>query len=173
MADDLRSFAVAMNEAARSLTGPQLTDVMTKVGVALKPLGRDAASRDLGSDAKFSGWPKAALEVAFSPHRQPGGITFHRAGRSAGPWRVAEFGRNQGDASGFAGPGVNRRTGETLRTASGGVRRVRGARSRKWNGRTRGKGTWSEAERLIGSRAPAVVDREVTAFVFRVVAGGR
>jgi hypothetical protein len=116
-----------------------------------------AAATDLGSDRKFTGngrkgggWKGPdALDIAVRIHKDGRGLTAHRTRGSAGPWRVATDGRNQGNASGFAGPGLNHRTGITSRTSTGKVR-LRRTRARRWNGRTEGKGTWHKSAAAIG-----------------------
>ena len=83
------------------------------------------------------------------------------AGKASGPMRVLQSGRNQGNAGGFAGPGINRKTGATSRTKSGGVRKVRSFAARRWNGTTAGKGTWADAAARITRDAPGELEREV------------
>lgn len=116
------------------------------------------ASRDLGGDPKFSGWaPSLDTRVVDV---SPGVVSFRPTARSAGPWTVAEFGRNQGNASGLSGPGISA-DGTTRRTKSGGVRAVRARRARRWNGVTQGKGTASRAVVRIEAEVPKIVDAEV------------
>lgn len=149
MANDLHDFASDMQRLAASLSGPQMRRALDEVGVPAKRDAADAGRRDLG-DGRFSGWPRAgALAARYTIHRDNQGITIHRDRRSAGPWKVAEDGRNQGK-----GPGSQRR-------------------GRRWNGRTRGMGTWSDAEALIESRTPARVEKAVEAMVLKVVGLGR
>ena len=80
---------------------------------------------------------------------------------AAGKITVAEQGRNQGNAGGFAGPSINRRTGLTSLTKSGAVRRTRGARARRWNGVTQGKNTASDALAAIEPKVPKLVNSHV------------
>lgn len=72
------------------------------------------------------------------------GLVFAPVGRSRGPERVAEQGRHQGSARGVSGPGISQKTGLTSRTKSGGLRKVRGRKGKRWNGRTEGKETWTK-----------------------------
>ncbi|HEY3484615.1 MAG TPA: hypothetical protein VGK49_04480 [Ilumatobacteraceae bacterium] len=156
MGNDLHDFARDMNKLASSLTGPPMRKVLDEVGVAAKRDAQDAARPDLGGDARFSGWPRVgALEARYSHHRDGSGITIHRAPRSAGPWRVAEEGRNRGE-----GP-----------PAPAGLRRGR-RRGRRWNGRTAGKNTWTDAENLIAARTPRRVEKAVEVMVMKVVGRG-
>lgn len=138
---------------------------MTGLGVAAKKIAADEAASDLGGDTKFSGW-KPPLETRFD-HVGEGKILFKPTARSAGPWTVAEYGRNRGNASGFAGPGAVRSTGLTSRTKSGGVRKVRATAGRQWNGYTQGKGTATRST----TRIDRHVDREVDQLVSKAVRG--
>lgn len=115
-----------------------------KVAEAARPEAYRAAAEDLGGDPKFSGWPPW-LELQIKLMRRGAALIPTR--RSAGPWKTAEDGRNQGNGGGgsFVGPGVNARTGTTRRRNDGSVARVRSRRARRWNGRTAGKGTASKA----------------------------
>lgn len=72
------------------------------------------------------------------------GLIFAPQGRSHGPEKVAEQGRHRGNAGGFAGPGVNKKTGATARNKSGGVRNVKAVKGKRWNGTTEGKKTWTK-----------------------------
>jgi hypothetical protein len=128
-----------------------------------KQAAQEAAAGDLGSDGRFSGWRRGApFELATKYDIVgPGRVSFHPTPKSAGPWTVAQSGRNQGNAGGFSGPGVNRSTGETSRTKSGGVRKVRARQSRRYNGRTSGKNTADDALALIDKRLPKLVDTQI------------
>ena len=96
-----------------------------------------AAKPELGGDLKFSGWAPT-LDTQVKKGRDDSHLLIPtRSG--AGPITVLFQGRNQGNAGGFAGPGINRRTGTTSRTKSGGLRKVRAVKARRWNGTTRGK----------------------------------
>ena len=133
--------------------------MLNAVGMMAKEEAEKAASADLGGDPKFSGWAPT-LDTRYDIVDK-GRISFHPTRRSAGPWTVAELGRNQGNASGFSGPGINRKTGLTSFTKSGGVRRQRSRGARRWNGRTAGKHTASEAVAAIKKKAPNVVNEQV------------
>lgn len=119
-------------------------------------IATEEARRDVGGDLKFSGWAPL-LETQIKT--KPNGVTALMPTRSgAGPWTVAQFGRNQGNASGFSGPGINRRTGITSRTRAGNLRRVRAVRARRWNGTTRGKGTADRAIARMEKELPKIAD---------------
>ena len=131
---------------------------MTEVGVRLKVVGKSAVAGELGGNALYSRWPGTdALDVAFKHHSTPGGITMHRTRGSAGPWAVATEGRNQGNASGVSGPGINTRTGVTSRTKSGGLRKTRARAAKRWSGTTKPLHTWDKAAAAMGDRAPKIM----------------
>jgi hypothetical protein len=117
-----------------------------------------AVRADLGGDEKFSGWaPELVTEIKVT---RDNAAIIHPTRSSAGPFTVAEVGRNQGNASGFAGPGINRRTGLTSRTKSGGIRNQRSRAGRRWNGATRGFGTSSKAIAAMDKGLDDVVEKE-------------
>lgn len=133
--------------------GPQgQRDYMTAVGVALKsPALSAAASTKLGSDLMFTaGWSRAGpLQVAFTLHRDGNGLTMHRRGRSAGPWRVAESGRRAGVKGELRETGrISKKTGRAL------TRKVK-----QTNGATVGFGAWSKAEASMAAAAPKLLEK--------------
>lgn len=167
MAETLASFAKKLDKMSDLLASPRaLTALATRLGVAAKNDAEKAARADLGSDGAFSGWKKKdggvmPLEAAFKLLKPPGVVLMHRAKNSAGPWRVAEEGRNQNGVGGlFSGPALNHRTGVTSRTKKGNLR-MRRTRARRWNGTTQGKSTWSDAERVMEREMPGRVNDEV------------
>ena len=156
MADTFASFNAKVVKLQKELTDDAL---MHAIGKMAKDEAKKAASADLGGDPKFSGWAPT-LDTRYDIVG-PGRLSFKPSRRSAGPWTVAEIGRNQGNASGFAGPSINRRTGLTSFTKSGAVRRSRGARARRWNGVTQGKNTASDALAAIEPKVPKLVNSHV------------
>jgi hypothetical protein len=157
MADTLASFARKVELFQKELSDDAQSHAIGKMA---KESAQQAGSADLGGDDSFSGWKAKPLVTRYDVIG-PGRVSFHPTPRSAGPWTVAESGRNQGNAGGFSGPGVNRSTGETSRTKSGGVRKVRARGARRWNGRTQGKNTASDALALIDKRLPKLVDSSI------------
>lgn len=148
-----------LDKVAQSLSTADMKKRLTVVGVAAKADAAKAARADLGGDGAFSGWkPLMPLQAKFQFHQDGKGITVSREPRSAGPWRVAEQGRNQGNASGFSGPGLNTKTGVTSRTKSGALR-TRARKGRRWNGTTQGKNTWSDAAAVMAKEAPKTLDK--------------
>lgn len=172
------------------LSGQAAADTAREIGMMAKgQVGQLAGPAALGGDNAFSGWRRSGpivLTAAFSPHKSnPGGVTIHR-GRTAGPWKVATVGRNQGTGGGggFFGPGI-RSDGTTARTKTGRVRKVRGRGGlaegvagpyaprlrRRWNGPTRGFGSWDQFEDAVLEKVPGTVDRQVRKQLSRAVLG--
>jgi hypothetical protein len=157
MAETFASFAVKVDQFQKELSDDAQSHAIGKMA---KAAARESASADLGGDPAFSGWRRGAPFELVTRYDiiGPGRVSFHPTPKSAGPWTVAESGRNQGNAGGFSGPGVNRDTGVTARAKSGGVRKVRARGARRYNGRTQGKQTASDALALIDKRMPKLVD---------------
>lgn len=172
----------ALNARLDKLTKEILSDEANKrLAVAIGEMGKDNAhaaggKASLGGDWKFSGWRKIEepLGIAYSLHRGAPGVTIHRNRETAGPWRVAEEGRNRGNAGGIAGPGViqsGANAGTTARNKNGGIRKVRARKGRRWNGTTSGHGSWTAYEQVVVPKITPLVDREVRAALSRGVIG--
>jgi hypothetical protein len=151
VADTLDSFGRKVDGFISEIEAEKLRAIATKVGVKAKEIATAAASADLGGDPAFSGWRPATNHLATRfDHLSPGVISFHPTARSAGPWTVAEFGRNQAAGPRMVGPRLTK-TGKVSK-----------AKQRRYNGRTKGKGTASSALAKIEPMVPVVVDVEVT-----------
>lgn len=136
-----------MDKAIASFGGAELKKAMDRLGMEAKKDAKHAASLDLGGDPKFSGWP-GSLDTRFD-HAGQGRISFHPTPRSAGKWTVAEYGRNTNAGPAMVGPRLTK-TG-----------RVSKARVKRYNGRTAGKGTATEAVRLIEEETPGRVEEYI------------
>lgn len=145
--DTFASFGHRIDTFVNGLSGGELKAVMTKVGVAAKSDALKAASADLGGDPKFSGWAPT-LDTRFD-HIGDGAISFHPSKKGAGPWTVAEFGRNSAAGPPMMGPKILK---------SGKASKAKGKR---WNGRTRGKGTATKALAQIEKETPDRIEAEV------------
>jgi len=142
--------------AGRDLEREARTSIALSMAKAGQKIARVEASRDLGGDPKFSGWrPRLATVVK----RTRDGAVLTPTRRSAGPWTVAELGRNKGNAKGFQGPGVSRKTGLTSRTKKGNIRKVRAVKSKRWNGYTAGKGTATRAGDRMDKELPPIAEK--------------
>jgi hypothetical protein len=161
--NSVEAFTRDFERMMADITGPDKRKITRQMAEQGQKLAAQAAQRDLGGDRAFSGWNRSnpiPLDVMLRNARDFNTLIVPTR-VSAGPWTVAEFGRNQGNAAGFAGPGINRRSGITSRTKSGGVRRTRASRSRRWNGTTRPKRTASEAVKAMDSKLPDVADKAI------------
>lgn len=152
-----RSFADFDRELAkfgRELETVERRKITREQAEAMQSIATRVASADLGGDPKFSGWAPT-LDTKLKDLRT--GATLLTPTRvSAGPWTVAEIGRNQGNAGGFAGPGVNVSTGVTGRRKDGSLRKVRRRALRRWNGVTQGKGTATKVHAEVDRVAPQI-----------------
>jgi hypothetical protein len=147
MADTFASFAHKVDKFQHELTDDALGHAIGKMA---KDEAKKAADADIG-DASFSGWTKKSpikLDTAYDIVG-PGRVSFHPKKRSAGPWTVAEFGRNTA-----AGPAI-------------GGKGKRGSR-RRWNGRTKGKGTATDALNAIEPKVPKLAEQQVARAIRKV-----
>ncbi len=157
------AFTRDFDKMISGLTGPEKRKITRLEGEAAQLIAAKAAANDLGIDRAFSGFTRQhPIVLDTRLQNAPDYNTLLTPTKlSAGPWTVAEFGRHQGNASGFSGPGVNRSTGATARTKAGRVRKVRARQARRWNGTTQPKHTASEALRVMDRELPKVVDKAV------------
>lgn len=147
----VQAFQRELDKLDRSIENRR-RDMGRKIAEAAKPEGYRAAANDLGGDPKFSGW-RPWLELRVSTN--PVGATILPTRRSAGPWTVAQYGRNT-----MTGPRtrIDRRTGNTRRLKRGGVSVIRNRK--RWNGVTAGKGTADDARVRFKKVAERVGDKE-------------
>lgn len=158
---DPAAFARELERLESDLARDEARRITKKMAEEARTIAYRVASSDLGGDPRFSGW-EPWLELQVKSARRSGHLLMPTK-RSAGPWTVAEQGRNQGNGGGgaFLGPGVNRRTGATRFRSDGTVAKVRAFRSKRWNGYTVGKRTATKAEQQIESATAPIADREV------------
>lgn len=142
---DFKSFAdfgTEFDEMAKDIERETKGRIALEMAEKARKIAEQQASADLGGDAKFSGWAPP-LDTHVKMVKTGALMLPTRSG--AGPWTVAESGRHRGGGGGFAGPGVNRKTGTTSRTKSGGLRKVKAVKGKRWNGYTDPKHTASKA----------------------------
>lgn len=150
MADTFASFSRKLDKMLKGLSGPELRHVMQKVGEAAQKDAEKAASADLGGDPKFSGWaPVLDTKLTFRGNDR---VIVSPGRRSAGPWTVAEFGRNS-----KAGPRP------TVRLTKKG--KVSRARVKRWNGRTPAFNTASDATAVMERETPKRLEAEVKSVI--------
>lgn len=172
MAGDFKSLDRKVVALAAALTGPMAKKRLGRVGRKLAPEVDHAVARTLG-DQSMSGWRRAdPIEIrGGSKVLSDNEVRIGAQRGSGGPLRVLQSGRNMGQAGAFAGPGVNRKTGATARTKAGQVRKVRAARAKRWNGYTKAKHTWDQAESRITGRAGEVIHQEIVEDALRATFG--
>lgn len=140
LAADLRALAAAASDE-------MLVRVAAEVGNAAAADVDDAVRGDIG-DQSMSGW-RRGRPIAIVGDAKPaskGSIDIIPARPAVGPMRVLQSGR-QSYAAGSA-----RASGTRVRKSDGAI--VTKSRKIKRNvGATKGKGTWSDAERLIEQRS--------------------
>jgi hypothetical protein len=149
--NSLAAFERELAKFGKELEKVERSRITREQAEAMQSIATRVASADLGGDPKFSGWAPT-LDTQLKTLGN-GATLLTPTKTSAGPWTVAEVGRNQGNAGGFAGPGLNTRTGNTARNKDGSLRKVRQRKAKRWNGYTRGKETATktrqEAERVV------------------------
>lgn len=158
----LTEFSIDLQRMSKDLTVDEKDTVTREMGRSAKKSADAESARALGGDRAFSGWRRGKpipLDVRLITQR--GTTILAPNKRSAGPWTVANQGRNQGNARGFSGPGINRSTGATARTKAGRVRKTRAFRAQRWNGVTQPKRTADRAVRDMERTVPRVADKAV------------
>lgn len=136
---DLRELAATFRQLATTLPDRDATAVVKAVGVKLAKEVDAPVAMATGGDGRMSGWATDKI-VAKSYVRKSGTGFVAPTPRTRGPMRVLEDGRNDG-------------------------RSTPARAGRRWNGRTRGKGTWTAAETRMEQVAPELFVAEVTRIV--------
>lgn len=158
----IAAYAAQMDKVAKELNTEARRKITRSAAEDAQKIADRMAMRDVGSDRAFSGWRRGnriPLDTKIKDGRDGASILMPER-RTAGPWTVAEKGRNQGGTSAVLGPGINQRTGETARNEDGSIRKVRARKARRWNGRTSGKSTASDAIDLMERELPKVFDKQ-------------
>jgi hypothetical protein len=156
-------FAIDLQRMSKDLTVDERQEITRIMGREAEKATRGAVVRSLGAKRGFSGWRRGKtvpLNTRLIDGRK-GATIMAPTKPSAGVATTAQYGRNQGNARGFQGPGANRRTGATARTPTGRVRKVRAFKPRRWNGVTQPKHTIDHAVRAMERAVPRVTDRAV------------
>lgn len=163
------AFGKELDKVAKKLDADGRRKITREMAEAGQKIADKAASADLGADRAFSGWTRAnhiTLDTQLKAGANESTLLIPTRS-SAGPWTVAEFGRNQGNAPGFSGPGINTRTGLTSRTKSGAVRKVRVRQAHRWNGTTRPKHTASDAQAVMEHELPKIAEKQYRAILVK------
>ncbi len=138
-------FAKELDALGRDLSTREKFTITDAMGRKAQQLATQAASADLGGDPKFSGW---APQLTTKNKRLSDGSNLLSPTRSsAGPWTVAQYGRNQAFGPKFVGPRLTK-TG-----------RVSRARTKRYNGQTLPKYTADDARELMEREMPKIAER--------------
>lgn len=161
MAQDFAAFARKLDGFSKELDGTAAKKRLERVAMQTKKDVEEAVRGDLG-DLSMSGWTrkkpievkgrfgvKSDTEFEVTPDR-----------RSRGPMRVLEEGRQARTA------GDSRRKGSYTSKKTG-ITKDRYARVKRNIGATDGKGTWSDAVKLMEQRVAERINREVVASLRR------
>ena len=149
--DSLAAFGRELAGFEGEFTPNETRKITRAMGVAGQAIAAKQAAGDLGGDRAFSGWVRGA-PIALDTVLRNGGdgaTILAPTRRSAGPWTVAELGRNSAAGPRLIGPRLTR-TG-----------RISKARRKRYNGRTRGKDTASDAVKEMDRKLPTIADRAV------------
>lgn len=146
--DSLAAFGRELAGLAGDLTGSEVRKVTRAQGIEAQRIADRHAARDLGGDRAFSGWNRGRPIPLDTRLRSARDNATLMTPKFAGGWTVAEFGRNS-----QAGPRA------TVRLTKTG--RVSRARRKRYNGRTVGKHTASEALSEMEQKLPRIADRAV------------
>jgi hypothetical protein len=151
--DSLASYGRELAGLEDDLTGPERQKITHQMGKRAQQIAAKQAASDLGGDRAFSGWTRAAPIPRNTAVRNgnEGASILTPFKRSAGPWTVAEHGRNSALGPRLTGPRLTKRG------------KVSRARVRRYNGRTRGKGTATEAVKVMEKELPKIADKGVKA----------
>jgi hypothetical protein len=155
----LKAYGAAIDQMAKEIEQETKTRVALEMAQKAQSIAQAEASADIGGS--FSGWKRGnPIELVTQIKKTKTGYAVIPTKASAGPWTVADRGRNQGNAGGFAGPGISKK-GTTSRTKSGGVRKVKAFKAKRWNGTTSGFHTADRALDRMDSELPKIAEREV------------
>lgn len=159
------SFGGAADHFARyrkEWEGSSLNAKAKVVGEMATTMAVDVARQDLGADAAFtggkgrgSGWRPATNWLQTKAFvRKEGVATVQPTGRSAGPWTVAERGRNAYAVGDKRSRGMGKRRKD-------GTRKERFSTVKGTVGATRGFGTATKAQVVFQRDIPKVIERIV------------
>ena len=166
MATSLPEFERKLVAIGKEFDGTAGLERMKRVAMDTKGDIDAAVTGDLG-DASMSGWRRGKPIKVKGAYRVEGSVVA-MVPSAAGPMRVLQDSRNSG--AGFAGPGVNRSTGQTARGKRGNVKAVR--KNKRWNGTTDGKDTWSDATEIMVREVPDRYARDVHRAIGKHLTGG-
>lgn len=148
--ESLAAFSRELAGLEGDLTGKEQRQITRLMGAQAQKIADQRARADLGGDRAFGGWNRGDPIPLDTRLRGSGDATLLTpTRRSAGPWTVAQFGRNSTAGPRLVGPRLTR-TG-----------RISKARRRRYNGRTAGKNTAGEALAEMETKLPRIADKAV------------
>jgi hypothetical protein len=153
--NSVAAFSRDFDKMIGELTGPEKRKITREMGEQGQKIAARQAAADLGGDKAFSGWTRAN-PIQLDTHLRNAAdfnVLITPTKTSAGPWTVVEQGRNAALGPRLTGPRLTR-TG-----------RVSRARQKRYNGRTRGKNTATDAVREMDRELPKVADKAVLGVV--------
>ena len=168
-----REISTRLTALAKSHSDPELGRIMGRLGKLAEGDARKAARADLGGDNKFSGWERAPLATE-TKYLGKGQQYVGPTGKGAGPWTVAQAGRNAGGRGGLRttrSGALQRRAGTRVRKKDGAV--VDKWRRTRWNGTTAGKGTAEDARSITAKETPKRIRKESLKVITTAFRGGR
>jgi hypothetical protein len=149
--NSVAAFSRDFDKMIGELAGPEKRKITREMGEQGQKIAAKQAAADLGGDKAFSGWTRARPIPLETQLRNAAdfNVLITPTKTSAGPWTVADIGRNAALGPRMVGPRLTR-TG-----------RVSRARPKRYNGRTRGKRTATDAVKEMGQQLPKVADKAV------------
>lgn len=151
--NSVAAFSRDFDRMIGDLTGPEKRKITHAQGEEAQRIAAKQAAQDLGGDRAFSGWNRGnPIPLDTRLRNLPDGNTLMTP-KFPGGWTVAEQGRNAAAGPRLIGPRLTR-TG-----------RVSKARQRRYNGRTRGKHTATDAVRVMEKELPKIADRAVAKMI--------
>lgn len=153
----LDAFSRDLNKWAVEFERNEAHKITEKMGKRAQAIARSVASGDLGGDPKFSGW---APELDTRLKEIKTGHVILPTKPGAGPWTVAEKGRNVGETGRFLGPGATLAGGAVRRRKDGSVAKRGARKARRWNGVTKGKNTATKAVEQMDRELPEIAGVE-------------
>lgn len=130
---------------------------LERASQSLAPLVTAAVRADIG-DNSMSGWTRGNPAQIRGVPLKRGAVAVTSSAN--GQMRVLTDGRNMGESGGMQGPGIAA-SGTTRRNKNGTVRKARAFKAKRWNGYTRGKGTWDDAVSKMEAEYPKLMGREL------------
>jgi hypothetical protein len=149
--NSMADFGRELEALGRDLTAREKYKITDGMGRRAQQIAARAASADLGGDPKFSGW--APTLDTRTRRVDDGAVLLTPTPRAAGPWTVAQYGRNQAFGPRFVGPRLTK-TG-----------RVSRARQKRYNGQTQPKNTADDARDLMEREMPKLAEKGVRAAI--------